>query len=92
VTMDEILKVGERRLNMMRAFNAREGFSRDDDFLPKKFSVPLKGTGPSSGVTVPADKLETWKDLYYEMAGWDREKGNPTAEKLDELGLSWVNI
>ena len=36
VTFDELQKVGERRVNMMRAFNAREGFDRKDDVLPEK--------------------------------------------------------
>ena len=29
VTLQELLEVGERRVNMMRAFNAREGIARD---------------------------------------------------------------
>ncbi len=36
----ELMKVGERRLNLMRVFNAREGFTRQDDRLPKKFYSP----------------------------------------------------
>ena len=37
VTLEELMMVGKRRLNMLRAFNAREGFTRKDDRLPKKF-------------------------------------------------------
>ncbi len=48
VTLDELMQVGERRLNMLRAFNAREGFTREDDKLPKKLSQALTG-GPSDG-------------------------------------------
>ena len=49
VTFAELLNVGERRLNMMRAFNAREGIHRDDDQLPEKFyRRPLEG-GPTDG-------------------------------------------
>ncbi|MBI3762916.1 MAG: aldehyde ferredoxin oxidoreductase family protein, partial [Chloroflexi bacterium] len=43
VTLEEIREVGRRRLNMLRAFNAREGAGRDRDTLPKKIFEPLKG-------------------------------------------------
>ena len=49
VTFDELLEVGERRLNMLRIFNAREGIQRKDDQLPAKFyQRPLAG-GPTDG-------------------------------------------
>jgi aldehyde:ferredoxin oxidoreductase len=48
MTLDEYVAVGERRINMMRAFNQREGFTRKDDEMKKKFFEPLKGTGPTA--------------------------------------------
>ena len=87
VDMDELLQVGERRLNMMRLFNAKAGFTREDDKLPKKFYQALQG-GASDGVKLTVEELETAKDMYYEMAGWDVESGNPTEGKLQELGIS----
>ena len=36
VTVEELLEVGERRLNMMRAFNAREGIDRNQDTLERE--------------------------------------------------------
>ncbi len=89
VTIEELLLVGERRLNMLRAFNAREGFTREDDKLPKKLSQGLKG-GHSDGFKFPMEELETAKDTYYALAGWDVATGSPTAQKLDDLGLAWV--
>jgi aldehyde:ferredoxin oxidoreductase len=89
VTVDELLRVGERRLNMMRAFNALAGFDRDDDVLPKKLTQPLKG-GATDGSFVTVDEVEKAKDLYYELAGWDIATGTPKREKLEELGLGWV--
>lgn len=90
IGLDEIILVGERRLNMMRAFNAREGFTRKDDYLPKKFFKPLEGKGPTSGVAFKEEDLEHSKDVYYRLAGWDMTTGNPTPEKLAELGLEWI--
>ncbi len=90
VTMWEIMKAGERRLNMLRAFNAREGFTRNDDKLPKKISKALIG-GSTDGVFVPEAEIETAKDTYYAMAGWTND-GVPTPWKLAELGLEWIEI
>lgn len=89
-SVEEFMKVGERRLNLMRAFNAREGFERKDDTLPTKFENPLQGTGPSAGVSIDLKELEHYKETYYQLAGWDKTTGNPTMEKLASLGLDWV--
>ncbi len=91
VTVEEILEVGERRLNMMRAFNARHGFTRKDDTLPKKFFKPLQGTGPTAGVAWKEEELERVKDVYYRLAGWDAATGNPSPKKLEALKLGWLN-
>lgn len=92
LTLDEFLQVGERRINMMRAFNAREGLTRENDTLQRKFFEPLKGTGPTAGVHYTPEQFEWMKDTYYRYAGWDPKTGNPTREKLDSLGLEWVEI
>ena len=84
----ELMKIGERTLNLQRAFNAREGFTKADDTLPKKLFQPRKG-GPSDGVFVPPEQLDNALDMYYEMSGWDNE-GRPTRLKLEELGIGWV--
>jgi aldehyde:ferredoxin oxidoreductase len=90
--VEEFMQVGERRLNLMRAFNAREGFERKDDTLPVKFANPLQGTGPSAGVAIDFKELEHYKDTYYQLAGWDIATGNPTPTKLAGLGLDWVKV
>lgn len=89
VTLDELMVVGERRLNLLRAFNAREGLTRQDDRLPGKFWKALEG-GHSDGIKLEPEEIERAKDVYYRMAGWDGVSGNPTREKLGELGLGWV--
>jgi aldehyde:ferredoxin oxidoreductase len=81
------MTVGERRLNMMRAYNAREGLGREQDELPKKFFTPLQGTGRTAGVALDRKELELDKDLYYTLAGWDVQSGKPSKDKLDSLGL-----
>lgn len=89
-TIEDIMMVGTRRLNMMRAFNAREGFTRSDDKLPVRLTLALNGTGPTAGVAISPEEMEHYKDLYYQLAGWDPVTGNPTPQRLAELGLGYV--
>ena len=85
----ELMRVGERRINMMRYFNAREGFTKDDDKLPEKIFTPLVG-GPSDGVVLDRKAHERAKELYYELAGWNKETGNPTEATMRKLSLQWL--
>ena len=88
VSLRDLIKVGERRLNLMRAFNTREGVGEGADTTPPKLLIPLAG-GSSDGLAVTEEEVEEAKTVYYRMAGWD-EHGNPTRAKLDELALGWV--
>ena len=90
VSVEEILQVGARRLNMLRAFNAREGFTRSEDVLPRKFGRAMQGEGPTAGVSYAPEDLERYKDAYYRLAGWNAVTGNPTPQRLAELGLDWI--
>jgi aldehyde:ferredoxin oxidoreductase len=86
--LKEYLRVGERAVCIQRAFNAREGFTRKDDTLPKRFlTEPVKG-GPANGRYV--SNLDGMLDEYYEESGFDKKTGWPTRAKLEELGLKDV--
>jgi aldehyde:ferredoxin oxidoreductase len=88
VSLWELMKVGERSVNMMRAFNAREGFTSKEDRLPPKLYKPLKG-GPTDGVALTEEEIATAMPMYYAMSGWDAE-GRPTRITLEELSIGWV--
>lgn len=90
LSMEDVFEYGERRINLLRAFNMREGFTRKDDDLAPKFFRPLQGTGPSKGIHYTREEFEGMKDEYYRLMGWDIQTGNPTPEKLAELKLDWV--
>jgi aldehyde:ferredoxin oxidoreductase len=85
----ELVKIGERAFNLCRAFNVREGFSRKDDTLPERLSDPLPD-GPYKGQRITDEEMQSMLDNYYELRGWDRTTGIPTAMKLRELGLDFV--
>lgn len=89
VTVEELMQVGQRRLNMLRAFNAREGIGRERDTLPKKMFKALAG-GKTDGLALSRDEMETAKEQYYAMAGWDSATGNPIRATLADLNLDWV--
>lgn len=89
VTVDELMAVGARRLNLMRVFNAREGFDRRQDKLPKKFFRALQGEGPTAGIALTQEEIETALDEYYRLAGWSKD-GQPTAQQLAKLDLAWA--
>jgi aldehyde:ferredoxin oxidoreductase len=86
ITGEEVRQIGERIVNLERLFIAREGITRKDDTLPRRFlEEPLpEGSGPSTGSVL---ELEPMLDEYYRARGWDVETGLPTREKLKELRL-----
>jgi aldehyde:ferredoxin oxidoreductase len=85
----ELAKVGERAINMARAFNMREGLTEKEDWLPPRMFQPQKG-GPIPDTSVDPRKLGKAKKTYYRMMGWDEDTGVPTVGKLEELGIPWV--
>jgi aldehyde:ferredoxin oxidoreductase len=89
VTVDELVTIGERRLNLMRVFNAREGFDRAQDKLPKKFYKALQGEGPTAGIALTHEEVEFALDEYYKLAGWTND-GKPTKAQLEKLDLAWA--
>lgn len=89
LTLDELMEVGKRRLNLFRTFNAREGFGRKDDKLPKKFFKALKGTGPTAGMTLTQEEVDSAIDHYYRLAGFNAD-GAPTPEGLRQLDIEWA--
>jgi len=90
LSLVEALQVGERRLNMLRAFNMREGIDRSADRLPRKLFKELAGNGPSRGLKLDEQELQSALTKFYRIAGWDEQTGNPTRGKLESLGLEWV--
>jgi aldehyde:ferredoxin oxidoreductase len=90
VTLDEIMELGERRVNLLRAYNAREGIGREQDTLPEKmFKKALKG-GRTDGVTVDKGEWQEMMNHYYLLSEWDLSTGNPSQQKLESLGIGWA--
>lgn len=88
--VEDLLLAGERMNNLCRCFNAREGLTRKDDYLPPRFTEDPLPDGPSKGQRLTIEQLEDMLDNYYDLRGWDKRTGNPTEAKLKELGLGFV--
>jgi len=83
-----LMKTSERGIILSRIFNHREGFTPEDDKLPKRFHTPFPD-GPLKGLAIDEDQLAESQKLYYQMLGCD-ESGVPTYAKLVELDLEWA--
>lgn len=89
-TWFELMRLGERSINMARVFNCREGFTTKDDTLPEVFYQNFKG-GPLDGkFAINKEDFEKALKLRYELMGWNPDSGVPTPAKLIELNLDWL--
>ena len=84
LTEADVLRIGERIVNVERAYNVRLGLTRKDDTLPDRMLKEPMPDGFAKGQVV---NLEPMLDEYYAFRGWSRQTGLPTREKLVELGL-----
>lgn len=86
-TVNELMTIGERMNNLCRCFNVREGITRKDDYLPRRFMEEPLPDGPSRGQRITNEELQKMLDDYYELRGWNKSTGIPDKGKLLELGL-----
>lgn len=90
-TLQSVVQAGEREMCLERAFNARQGIRRIDDY-PPPFYWELKYGQRHPRIdykAIPID-VKTYDKLldeYYEWRGCDLETGIPTRQKLEQLGL-----
>ncbi|HIE15216.1 TPA: aldehyde ferredoxin oxidoreductase, partial [Candidatus Bathyarchaeota archaeon] len=89
INVEKFLQVGERIINVVRAFNVREGVTRKDDILPTRLMKEPHTVGASKDKLVTKEMLDKMLDEYYDFRMWDRT-GVPTKPKLEELGLKEV--
>jgi aldehyde:ferredoxin oxidoreductase len=82
LTPQDLLKIGERIVNLQRMFNLKQGLNpKRDDWLPGRFFQPHK-TGGAAGKFPP---LREMLEEYYKVRDWP--DGIPSEAKLRELGL-----
>jgi aldehyde:ferredoxin oxidoreductase len=89
MTGDEFWKAAKRIMTIERAFQVREGVSRKDDVLPKRFTTEALPEGPKKGAVYSAEDTKKMQDSVYEYFGWDGN-GIPTEKTLNDLGLKFA--
>ena len=85
----DLLKIGERIYYNERIMNSRNGFTKEDDDLPKRFFDEPGSSGNQINIPpiIRKDFLQA-RENYYTIRGLD-QNGAPPPQKTEELGLSW---
>ncbi len=86
--MEDLLHISERIWNLTRLYWVREveGFGREWDAPPARFTKFPAESGPTKGQRTTWEEAQKLLDMYYERRGWD-SRGIPTRQKLEALGL-----
>jgi len=91
-SIDSLNVIGERILNLIRAFWVREyaeNWSRELDVPPMRwFKEPL-AVGSLKGAKLDIAKYNAMLDVYYQKRGWGKN-GVPKRGTLEKLGLTEV--
>ncbi|NOX62022.1 MAG: aldehyde ferredoxin oxidoreductase family protein [Chloroflexi bacterium] len=87
-SVQDLLAVGERAQTLSRLFNLREGFTQEDDRLPRRVMKAFE-EGPLAGVEISEDAFYAARNYWYKLMGWT-EEGVPTPERLQSLGLTEI--
>lgn len=85
----ELRRVGERITILKRAFNQREGWRPQDDWLPPRLLGEAVFTGVAEGLRLDTAELKEMIGGYYQARGLDKS-GFVTERKLRELEISVV--
>lgn len=86
-TEQRLVEVAERVFNIEKAYNIREGFTREDDMpCERQMTEPL-GSGPLKGEYLDREKFARMLEGYYRITGGDPTTGFPLPETLHRLGL-----
>lgn len=93
-TLQDVVAVAEREFCLERAFNAREGIRRIDDY-PHAFRWQLEHGEEHPGydykkMPLSVKQYDKLLDAYYALRGCDLGTGIPTREKLEDFDLEDV--
>jgi len=85
-TPEELKTIGERIYTLERTMLVKDGMTRKDDTLPKRYFDEPISEGPAQGEVILRDAFDKMLDEYYRLHRWD-ERGVPKKENLKKLGL-----
>jgi len=85
-TSKELMIIGERIYTLERLMLVKDGITRKDDTLPKRYFEEPVPEGPAQGEIISRKGFNRMLDEYYRLHGWDKN-GIPKMENLKRLGL-----
>jgi len=86
LTPKELKTIGERIYTLERTMLVKDGMTRKEDTLPKRYFDEPISEGPAQGEVILRDAFDKMLDEYYRLHHWDRN-GIPKKESLKRLGL-----
>jgi aldehyde:ferredoxin oxidoreductase len=87
VSAEELRMTARRIVTAKKLYNIREGWTREEDTLPKRFLSQGLADGASAGAMLPRERLQAMIHAYYDARGWDRN-GLMGPELIEQLQLS----
>jgi len=84
VTEKELEQVGKRVIDIERMFNNREGISRKDDTLPKRYFDDPMPLNLSKGHHIDRKEFDSLLTRYYDIRNWTND-GQVKKERVKEL-------
>lgn len=86
---EELWEIGERVMQLERAFNVRHGLKPEDDWTVPDRVIAAPVDGPAKGRSIKP-YLEGMAKEYHRLMGWDPKTGKPYRHVLKKLGLDDV--
>jgi len=74
IRKEDLIKIADNIMNIIRKFNLREGLSKKDDTLPQRFFNEGLKTGASRGERIQREEFEKMLKEYYKLRGWDEKE------------------
>jgi len=74
--------------DLERAFNViHTKHTRKEDLPPPRFRREPVLSGPYRGFTADESEYNRMLDEFYALSGWDLDTGNPSPERLEDMGF-----
>jgi aldehyde:ferredoxin oxidoreductase len=80
----DIQEVGKRIIDIERMFNNREGISRKDDTLPKRYFDDPMPLNIAKGHHIDRKEFDKLLSRYYKLRGWT-EDGQVEVDRVKKL-------
>lgn len=88
LSLEDLLRSGERSWNLKRLINIKLGLNASNDRLPEPLLQPFTDISQPEEEFVPP--FEAMLASYYQARDWNAETGVPDSRKLKELDLLWA--